>query len=59
MMSISIDPYYFFLTWTDEEIKDYFRTWNVDDLVQYKKDLEDRQLFEYCVLIRDILIEKT
>lgn len=58
-MSISIDPYYFFLTWTDEEIKDYFRTWNVDDLVQYKKDLEDRQLFEYCVLIRDILIEKT
>lgn len=59
MMSISIDPYYFFLTWTEDEIRDYFRTWNVEDLVQYKKDLEDRQLFEYCILIRDILIEKT
>ena len=59
MMSILIDPYFFFLTWTDSEIRYYFRTWTVSDLEHYLKELEDRQLFEYCALVRDILIEKT
>ncbi len=59
MMNTIIDPYFYFITWSNEELKDYFRSWEVKDLEEFKKDLECRALYEYCAIIRDILIEKT
>lgn len=59
MMNTIIDPYFYFITWSNEELKDYFRSWEVKDLEEFKGDLEARCLYEYCAIIRDILIEKT
>ena len=58
-MNKIVDLSAWFLTWTEEEIKDYFRGWNVEDLQALLKDMEQKQAFEYCAIIRGILIEKT
>ena len=58
-MNTIIDPYFYFITWSNEELKDYFRSWEVKDLEEFKEDLECRSLYEYCAIIRDILNEKT